>query len=384
MRFNKLLLIPKCVMVFFICSISCTERKNSEESKSWGKSLELKDSIMLDYMEKLILMDATKGFDEFLALNPKTDEILLFNIDGTVISSFKNERDSPKSVNDIFSVSFIERGILVGGRPLKLTIFDREGNQNNEVKIPSLTPRTSAVLQKQIFSTNDNRILGHLNAYPDSAFTNGLMKPMLVLIDPENELASKPLLKIPSQSKYSSGQFHGYVFPILWYSENKLFLAYSNEPIIYVFTYNNDELTLDKAIDLNISEFIQIIPSPTEDSYNFDKNHREMKPGMIWKIFTDDNQIYIMYAKGTPEDTFESAIHDKGNQFALESNPYYLMVLDKDYRVLQKDIAIPYYISGGFSSVSNDGVFIGRKNPIFSEIEADHEIFYTYKLVETK
>lgn len=334
-------------------------------------------------MEHLIVMDASKEFDRFLALNAKTDEIVIFNFDGSISGSITNERDSPKSVNSIFSLTFIEDDILVAGNPLKLAIYDKYGNQKEVLKPPTLTPRMSTLLQKQIFLTSDNKILGHLNAYPDSSFSNGLLSPMLGLIDQEDESASKPLLKIPAESKYSDGQFHGYVFPVLIYSEDKLFISYSNEPKVYIYTYQDTELHLEGSVDLEISDFIEIHPSPNEASYNFDRNHREMKPGMIWRILTDDKQIYVVYTKGIPEGKFNSEVHDKATKYALESNPMYLMALDKDFRILQKDIAIPYFINGGFTSVSSDGRFIGRKNPIFSDVESDHEVFYTFRLVES-
>src|SRR5690606_3665838 len=177
----------------------------------------------------------SKNFDKFLALNAKTDEIVLFNFDGSISSSITNERDSPKSVNAIFSLSFIKDDILVGGSPLKLAVYDRYGTQKEVLKTPALTPRMSTLLQKQIFLTADNKILGHFHAYPDSSFSSGLIRPMLGLIDRENESASKPLLTVPGESKYSDGQFHGYVFPVLLYSEDKLFISYSNEPKVYIY-----------------------------------------------------------------------------------------------------------------------------------------------------
>ena len=383
MKANQPTRLLGSICVLFTFAISCTEKKYEEKSQSWEKSLLLQDSVLVEYMERLIVMDASKEFDKFLALNPKTDEIVIFNFDGSISSSLTNERDSPKSVKNIFSLTFMEDDILVGGSPLKLAVYDRYGTQKDVLKTPALTPRMSTLLQKQIFLTSDNKILGHFHAYPDSSLSNGLIRPMLGLIDRENESASKPLLTMPSESKYSDGQFHGYVFPVLLYSEDKLFISYSNEPKVYIYKYQGAELHLDGYVDLEISDFIEIHPSPSENTYNFDRNHREMKPGMIWKILVDDEQIYLVYTKGIPEGKFDSEIHDKATKYALESNPMYLMVLDKDFRILQKDIAIPYFINGGFTSVSNDGRFIGRKNPVFSDVEAEHEVFYTFRLVES-
>src|SRR5690606_27318174 len=195
METNKLsrLLGNICVPILFVSS--CTQPNNEERSQSWVKSLLLQDSVLVDYMERLIIMDASKNFDKFLALNAKTDEIVLFNFDGSISSSITNERDSPKSVNAIFSLSFIEDDILVAGNPLKLAIYDKYGNQKEVLKPPPLTPRMSTLLQKQIFLTHDNNVLGHFNAYPDSSFSKGLIRPTLGLIDLEDEVASKPLLK---------------------------------------------------------------------------------------------------------------------------------------------------------------------------------------------
>lgn len=266
----------------------------------------LQDSILVDYMEPLTIINAAIGFEEFLALNAKTDEVIIFNFKGTITSSFENQKDSPNSTNDIFSMSFMDKDIIVGGIPLKLAIYDREGHQKKEFKMPPLVPRGSYQRQKQIFKTGDNKILGHLHAYPDSAFSNGLIKPMLVMLDPENELAGKPLLEIPASSKYSDGQFHGYVFPTILYSENGLFLAYSNDPTLYIYSYKDRELIFNKAIDLGITDFLEIYPSTSEKTYDFDKNHCNMKPGSISKILSDDRHTYILYFKGIPESIFES------------------------------------------------------------------------------
>lgn len=383
MEDNKFTRLTRRFFVLFIFATSCAEPKNEERSQSWEKSLLPQDSVLVDYMERLIIMDASSYFDKFLALNAKTDEIVLFNLDGSISSSITNERDSPKSVNSIFSLTFIEDDILVAGNPLKLAIYDKYGNQKEVLKPPTLTPRMSTLPQKQIYLTSDNKVLGHFNAYPDSSFSNGLMRPMLGLIDLEDEVASKSLLKIPAESKYSDCRFHGYVFPVLTYSEDKLLISYTNEPKIYIYNYHNGELSFDQAVGLDIRDFIEIHPSPNENAYDFDRNHREMKPGMIWRILNDNMHIYVMYTKGIPEGKFDTQVHDKVTQYALESNPMYLMVLDKEYRILQKDIAIPYFIHSGFTSVSSDGRFIGRKNPVFSDIEAEHEVFYIFKLDET-
>lgn len=371
------------ILCFSLASCSDSNKSSGSATAETKLSLQVVDSILVDYMEELTIMDASKDFEEFLALNRKTDEIVMFNYEGAITNSFENQRNSPEGINDIVSISFMDdKEILIGARPLKLALYDKHGKQKKVFNTSSLVPRGSSVIQKQIFETRDNKILGHLNAYPESAFSNGLIKPTLMLIDPEKNAEPEPLLQVPSTSKYSDGQFHGYVFPIINYSGKELLLAYSNDPKLYSYNYSDEGLTLNQTVNLEITDFLEIHPSPNEKSYNFDKNHREMKPGMIWRILSSDENIFIIYAKGISDDKFESKIHDRLTKQAIESNPLYLMLLNKDLEILQKDISIPFYILGGLTCVSNDGTFVGRKSPVFSATEANDEIFYTFKLME--
>lgn len=385
MKEIKTVFSKKSMLLYFLLgSISCSNPNKLDISNDKiDLALQIEDSVLVHYMEELTLMDATNDFENFLALNANTDEVLIFNKKGNVVNSFKNERDSPNAINDIFSLSFKDNlDIIVGARPSQLAIYDKTGDQKLKFKLATLVPRGSSIIQKQLFSAENNKILGHLHAYPDSSFSNGVLKPTLTLIDLEGKSEPKSLPGIPSKSKYSDGKFHGYVFPILNYTENKLMLVYSNDPILHIYNYSNEELNIHRSIDLGITNFVEIHSSSDEKSYDFDKNHREMKPGMIWRILSNDEYIYIMYAKGISDSKFESEVHNRVTKESIQSNPMYLMVLNKDFDILQRDIIIPFYLLSGLRCVSNDGTFIGRKSPIFSEIESDYEIFYTYKLKE--
>ncbi|WP_162343675.1 hypothetical protein [Cyclobacterium salsum] len=377
------LISESSIVVLFILIVSCSHSKKGDNNNSLAgiTSLQLKDSILVNYLEELTLMDASENFSEFLALNKKTDEVVIFNNDGIIVNSFENRKDSPDAVNNIFSLSFTKSNeIILGASPSIFAIYDRGGNQLIKNKFSSLFPRGSSIVQKQLFNTEENKVLGHLHAYPDSSFSNGIIKPTLLLIDPEAISEPKPMPKIPAKSKYSDGKFHGYVFPILNYFRGKLMLAYSNDPRLYVYNYQNEELYLSETIDLDIYDFVEIVSSSDEKSFDFDNNYREMKPGMIWGILSNDRNIFVMYAKGISETRFDGELHFKITKESIESNPMYLMVLDKNLKIVQKDIAIPYFILDGFKSVSDKGVFIGRKSPIFSDIEANHEIFYTFEI----
>jgi hypothetical protein len=370
-------------VIFFLLLVSCSDPDKSTVSTASEKRLFLQvvDSILVDYFGRLVIMDASEDFKEFLAVNAKTDEVVIFNHEGKILDSFENQKDSPEAINDIFSMSFLPNNeILVAGSRVKLAIYDRKGKQKFKFKLPSLVARGSSLMQKSLFKTENNKFLGHIPAYHESAFSNGLLKPTLIFIDPEDESKTKALFKIPSNSKYSDGRFHGYVQAALNFSGNELFLVYQNEPKLHVYNYRNDDLIFNKTIDLGIPDFVEILPSSNEKSYNFDKNHRESTSGVIYRIFSNNKNIFLLYTKGIPESKFDKEI--KTTREFIKSNPFYLVLLNDNLEILQNDIPVPLYITHDLHAVSNDGTFIGRKNPVFSDIEGEYEIFYTFKLNE--
>ncbi len=132
---------PKKILLIYFLLGSCSNPSNLDGSANSGNEvyLQLKDSILVNYMEELTLMDATAGFEESIALNGKTDEIVIFNNEGNITNSFENERDSPNAINDIFSLSFGENtDIIVGAKPSQFAIYDKEGGQKIKHKLSIL------------------------------------------------------------------------------------------------------------------------------------------------------------------------------------------------------------------------------------------------------
>lgn len=379
-------LIIKAIELIIIFTIfSCNNTNQTKYSTTDNKKFkfEIIDSILVDNLEKLFIMDAAENFDEFLALNQKTDEVLIFNKKGKIINTFQNHKDTPEAINNIFSMSLLNnKDILIGGNQLNLGIYNRNGKQKLKIKLPLLSPRGSHLSHKQIFEIEDNRYVGNIPAYPDSSFSKGLLKPTLLFIDTKNKSKTKSILKIPLSSKYSDEKFHGYVHPIINYFEEKLFISYQNETKLHVYNYKNKDFIFDKTINFEIKDFVQIIPSSNEGTYNFDKNHRESTPGRIWRIFCNKNNTFILYTKGIAESKFNNQIKD-AKEF-LKSDPFYILALNDNLEVTQKNILVPLYITSDLLAVSEDGTFIGRKNPLFSTIEDENEVFYLFQLNPNK
>ncbi|WP_439482803.1 hypothetical protein [Cyclobacterium plantarum] len=103
--------------------------KKSEDDFAY--QLMVTDSIQVDYQGNLFLYDYDSSTHLFLGMDNRTDEVLLFDRQGTVSSRFHLAKDGPNAISWAVGWGFFKGQFTVMDAAKGLLFFSREGEIAN-------------------------------------------------------------------------------------------------------------------------------------------------------------------------------------------------------------------------------------------------------------
>ncbi len=157
---------------------------------------------------------------------------------------------------------------------------------------------------------------------------------------------------------------------------------FRGELAYHLYGQKEEHLVYQKTIDLDLKDAVAIKGVPMANMEDYYEASLYNVFGRIQNLFVLDRQILIHYTKGIEEErakSFPRNTMEESRAF-LHQIKNYLAVLDREHRILQKDIAVPQGIT--LSSVLDEkGAILGLKGQDYFGVEEDKVTFYQMKLL---
>lgn len=371
-------------LIFIAALIGCAKDKNTDQSISTSYKFEITDSIRVNHLEELTLIDREDGM--FLAKKKGLSSYIIFDKTGNITSHIELKTDGPNAINMAYSEGFFDGKFTIMDLHKGLIQFSNEGEIINNITIPEgyiyMHPynRPAFKLGNKLAYYRPERDLKDWEDQ-EKFYRKYYNEPILEVIDPiTKEVELK--MELPETSLYKDGDFHFLHHPKIIKKGKFWYLFLMAEMKFYVYEEKEEDLIFKESVSLNGKDQI---PFPQVSLQNTDELFSKLEmvvPSMIEQLFVLEDKIILIYKKGASENIVEN--YDRENQAEwtdfFESLPKFAAVYDSGYKLLQEDIELP---SGIISTpiVNKDGQIFVQKNQRLRG-EEDWNTYYLLKLNE--
>lgn len=377
--------IGLCICCLALAFFGCSNNGKKSEY-DFAYKLMLTDSIQVDYQGNLFLYDYDSSTHLFLGMDNGTDEVLLFDREGNVSSRFHLAKDGPNAISWAMGWGFFKGQFTVMDAAKGLLFFSGEGEI---VKRMDLNPPYTFInglkspvhaLGKELAYIRPER--GEQD-YTNQAemFESIYRSPILELVDLETG-AYRQTMPFPPGTIYEDGNFYHWTFPAVIPAGEEWLVYFRGELAYHLYGQKEEHLVYQKTIDLDLKDAVEIkgVPMANMDDYYEASLYNVF--GRIQNLFVLDSQILIHYTKGMEEEkakSFPRNTMEERAAFSLQITDY-LAVLDREHRILQKDIPVPQGITLS-NVVDENGAIFGLKDQDYFGVEEDKVTFYQMKLI---
>ncbi|MGM0579752.1 MAG: hypothetical protein ACQETL_03675 [Bacteroidota bacterium] len=391
---KQLLYAGTCMFLLLVSA--CDNSQKTENKKENNFSLEIKDSVSVNILADPLLSDVSKNGDKIVFLDWASDEYITINREGEILGRFSKNEDLPDNPGFLFRLPGIrnsEEIVLYGMKGI--FYFDVNGKLIRKQKSPA---PSNAGIMAGIIGRNIKFVEAHgedyllfntlrdFDSYPGEELYYERFKGIeLVKIGQDT---SYNLGQIPDSSIFRAGKayFSSDYDPVAHLENQKFYLAFAGEPILYQYTLQKDfSLSPDTAINLNVKMHLPIEGFPLNE---FNKGSVTFRGDIsaIRQIETKDQYILINYSPGIPEEEVEEVKVQYPDDFQLgyrklrEKHYSQILILHKETHQELANLKFPANVSKEGFIVAKDGIWFQRKENF--EEEEDFVRFYLYDLVK--
>ncbi|MBN7817856.1 hypothetical protein [Algoriphagus pacificus] len=384
MKFKTNLIIAFAAIYSFSCSEEKEAEKSSTPLSAQNLEFEIYDSLVVDYLGNLMLLDISPDKQNFLLMDQSNGEILITDPNGNILHQYNRSGEGPEDYNGGRSgnVVFLTNEEFLIPTTREIIQYDLEGNLIRRLK-PEFQGFANLIISfsKAVIKNGDNLYLKIQGRHPDSGDLNTYTNLEKVNI---NTGEYEPIVPFPKTSKFlvPESEFQAFDYhPTFEVEGDSLYIIFRNEPVLYSYSLNDlSSPAYSKKITFN--EFIERNTDAKSDPGSF--SIRDFLVGSINNIDKmDDGNFLIYYTSGLTDDEFKEA----------ESN------VDGDFNQIFKNAdefnTVGYVIFDGTSVspiiekndlLSTIGKFVSTDeiwfNLNFSEVENDYSVIYKTRLVE--
>jgi hypothetical protein len=371
--------------------LGCESSGETDQIKTLNYSIEIVDSLQIDYLGDLWIMDYDSSSQRYLAWGNGDREVLVLNESGGISSTFNFPTDGPDALPGwINPIGLNNGGIEFMIAPNGFYRFDFQGNRVWSYKIPSEYFYINGLKGDPFYSLgNDIAFLRPEKGVLDWDNLGDLFKdlyksPILEVIDTVSH-TSRLTMPFPPNSIYSDGDYHFWTFPTVHKFGSEWILYFRNELKFWVYQEIEGEVIVQKEVSLDVSDTILEKGVPFENAEDYNELTEYSFPGSFQEIYRTEDKVLVIYHKGVSEDLAKQFDRNsaEGRREIERLKKKYLAVFDLDFNQLQKDIPVPQGLI--FTTISlENGDILALKHQDFFETEEDHVIYYKLKLVELK
>ena len=373
-----------CVALLFSI-FSCRERSRSHSS-SGTYSLEIIDSIEVDYLGDMRLIDYDEREDKYLILDNSNRIYLEVSDKGDVVNRNELSPDGLNAVRYVSGLGYLDGKVAVLTPTDGYYLF-QDTTIVGKIAIP-YPYRTVVYYEKLGVFSEGNRIYFQ-KPWPltmDVSMNNWEFYEKLYglpIIESLDKTTSDTLsvLTLPESSAFLDGQVHGILLPSYSRFDDLLLLTMKFRPEIYVYQKNGVGYEYLKTVEIEISDWVSYDPVEKDNSAQFYNGMNSKQVGVVSDILKVDDFFVVVYSKGVPEEKMPVGVQDPntGGLNRRKANPFYAVILDKDFNKLGTDI--PFPSTSNFPNVVNkDGELVVSKIAGLSETEDEGVILYKLKL----
>jgi len=387
MRFKALLLLISVALILLVNSCGS---KNNEIKVIKSYKAVIEDSVMINRLSRVKLLDYNAYENELLLHDRQTREIILIDKKGEIISKFNPHVEGPSYAGDYdFGWSFYENKGLVCHSSYYFYQFDKQGNliakHPYPVEVSSLWLLDYDPVMIDSYTKNGEvEVLAFITGpvgprYNSQAYQDSVN--MLYAMN-FNTGSSKPVMKKQPNSVYRSlGKFVDRGWPtIAKLKTSKFAQVFSIDTSVYIFDLDKDELVNAIAIP---KEF-QPIYEPNEFGVRGEADIYRRNASII-----STGELMWVQVYGTIPASIEKELKRNGGDNYRETFEYtqavkkYInttdLLFDENEFLgeLKFDIGLTSYDKVG----GTDGSFWLHRN---YEDERDYQTFLKVKIVEDK
>lgn len=365
--------------------LSCG-RHTEKKGEPLNFSLKITDSVQINFLGELILMDYDSQQDKYLLSTEDQYEYLEVNASGEILNHHKLEPDGIDAVASVVGLGYLDGDVTVLSGTKGYLSF-RDSKIIGQITIPYDLQPFMSYPKLGIFNYKAKTY--YPKPWPASskivigggAFYKELYKSPK--IEGQN-LATGDTINtvfLPETSDLLDGQIHGMPFPVYTQTDDRLLLSTWIEPKIYLYKSRNDGFKYHKTVKINIPGWIAYTPSSSDDPGQFYQHNNNRINGSLVNLLRSEQYYVAVYNKGIAEDKMPE-IGDDRNAYGValqKLNPFYAAIFDHDFNQLGTDVPFPTS-SNRPMVVNKEGEFVVSKVAGLSDTEDEGVILYKLRL----
>lgn len=371
-------------LIFLIVIAACTSKSSIEKMKASYK-WEILDSIQVNFMGELALLDFEPDQQLFLGRWNTQEEYVVFDDSGQIKHSFKLNEDGPNRIGWVQGINFWDGKIWVMEQANGIYVFDLKGTFLK--KYP--TPKDYFFINGLPFGAH-RRVDELLYLRPESGeslkdipslFSNIYSADILEIFNLSNG-ATRSTMPFPPNTVYNSGNFYNWTFPSIIKHRDEWILTLLAEQKYFVYQETEGKIQFVKAVNLALEDAITMPGIPMNRQADWYEEFGNVMFGKIENIYRRNNDVIVIYTKGVSEEIAEQYNRENWEEWVsfLESIPRYAAIFDDDHQLIQNDIPLPKGLRLS-SILTGEGAIIAEKNQEYFGVEEDFLIYYELDLV---
>ena len=367
-----------------ISLLSCGEKtENNSITKSF--SLEITDSVQIDYLGEMMLLDYDPKTDKYLLATDSYYEYVEVDEDGKILNHNKFSEEGIDPVGQALGLGYFNGDVTVFNPPKGYYRF-QDSSKVGEVTIP-YSHQVFMMYPKLGMFESEGKIY-YPKPWPETLavnFEEGEFYQALLhlpIIEAQDKETGDTLgvLSLPESSALLDDEVKGFPIPVYTVDGEKLLLSMWFTPEIYVYNKVGDKFEYEKTVDVNIPDWIPTTSVPLDKAEQFFIENQKKRPGNLTNILVSGDYYIAIYNKGlSEEDKAQLGPPTRDGLAARKKDPNYAAIFDKDFNQLATNV--PFPITSNFPNVVNKkGELVVSKVAGLSETEDEGIILYKLKL----
>lgn len=376
------------IFVAFIVSVfiaACTSERAVDrigDSYHWV----FQDSIQVDYMGELTLLDYEPAQQLYVARWNAQEEYVIFDESGQVNHTFKLNEDGPNRIGWVQGINFLDGKLWVMDQVKGIYVFDFDGTFLERYPIPkdyfylNGLPFGAHRLGDELFYLRPES--GKSRPDIPSLFSKVYSADIMEVFNTSSGEV-RTTMPFPPNTVYNSGHFYNWTFPMIIKHQDEWILTMLAEQKYFVYQEKDGEIQFVRAVDLALKDAIPMPGIPMNRQADWYEEFGNVIFGRIEQIYRRENDVIVIYTKGVGEEIASQYNRENREEWLafLESIPRYAAVFDDNHELIQQDLPLPKGVRLS-SIVTSEGAIIAEKNQEYFGVEQDFLIYYELGLAK--
>lgn len=367
------------LLILLAFLFGCNSGSSSDNSTT-SYTLEIKDSIQVDFLGNLNVFDFDNESGLYLGIDHDANQVVLFDENGKSHHQYALKKDGPNAVNWLQGKSFLEGKVTIMDSQKGVIQFENNGEISRKIEIPleylhlnGLNFSAYPLAEKYAYIRPERDMSDYANT---SAFYKRIYSsPILEVFDPESGEITNTM-EFPPNTIYEDGNFYRWMFPTVEKRNEKWYLFFLAERKYHIYEERGAELIYSKTVDLSTTDAVDMIGVAIENPELINQQPEPNIFGKIESLYPLSEYTVVIYTKGVKKEISNQYDPQKTEKWMdfINGIPRYAAILDKNDSLLQIDIKLPQGLlfNGVFNK--NDEIIALKNQDYFGE--EDKVIFY--------